>query len=220
MKSMKNQQSGFTLVEIAIVLVIIGLLLGGILKGQELINSAKVKSYAQDFRTIQASLYGYQDRFKAIPGDHASAATSLTGATNAAAVALGNGQINGTWDSTGATDESCVAWQHLRLAGFLAGNTTINCAAGNDYTPKNPDGGRTGISSEMQMRLPAPGMTGSYNICTTGVLGKIAKQLDTQLDDGNTLTGSFRVAEIAAPTTAIATGNVNDSSSYVVCMAF
>ena len=40
---MNKQQSGFTLVEIAIVLVIIGLLLGGVLKGQELINSAKVK---------------------------------------------------------------------------------------------------------------------------------------------------------------------------------
>ena len=43
---MKNKQGGFTLVEIAIVLVIIGLLLGGVLKGQELINSAKVKNMA------------------------------------------------------------------------------------------------------------------------------------------------------------------------------
>ena len=49
---MKNNQSGFTLVEIAIVLVIIGLLLGGVLKGQELINSAKVKNLATDFRNI------------------------------------------------------------------------------------------------------------------------------------------------------------------------
>ena len=69
MKSMKSQQSGFTLVEIAIVLVIIGLLLGGILKGQELINSAKVKNLAQDFKTVPLYIYGYQDRFKALPGD-------------------------------------------------------------------------------------------------------------------------------------------------------
>ena len=45
-----NHQSGFTLVEMAIVLVIIGLLIGGVLKGQELINSAKVKNLALDFR--------------------------------------------------------------------------------------------------------------------------------------------------------------------------
>ena len=64
---MKNNQSGFTLVEIAIVLVIIGLLLGGVLKGQELINSAKVKNFAGDIRNISTFIYAYQDRFRALP---------------------------------------------------------------------------------------------------------------------------------------------------------
>ena len=222
MKSFKNQQSGFTLVEIAIVLVIIGLLLGGILKGQELINSAKAKSYASDFRVIQTSLYGFQDRFKAIPGDYAAAATNITGATTAttpSAATVGNGQINGLWDSVTATDESCLAWQHLRLAGFLAGSTIVDCTAGSNYLQKNADGGRVGISSTMQMTLPTA-MTGSYNICSTGVLGKIAKQLDTQLDDGNTQTGSFRVSDIATPGTALANASVNDGTSYLVCLAF
>lgn len=72
----------------------------------------------------------------------------------------------------------------------------------------------------MQMTLPAPGMTGTYNICSTGILGKFAKQLDTQLDDGNTLTGSLRVATTATPTTAIATATVDDATSYLVCLAF
>ena len=222
MKSFKNQQSGFTLVEIAIVLVIIGLLLGGILKGQELINSAKAKSYASDFRVIQTSLYGFQDRFKAIPGDYASAATNITGATTAttpSATTVGNGQIDGLWDSVTATDESCLAWQHLRLAGFLAGSTIVDCTAGSNYLQKNADGGRVGISSTMQMTLPTA-MTGSYNICSTGVLGKIAKQLDTQLDDGNTQTGSFRVSDIATPGTALVNASVNDGTSYLVCLAF
>src|ERR1700682_6657754 len=69
--TMKSQQSGFTLVEIAIVLVIIGLLLGGILKGQELINSAKVKNLDNDLRVIPTYIYAYQDKFKALPGDDA-----------------------------------------------------------------------------------------------------------------------------------------------------
>ena len=76
---MKNNQSGFTLVEIAIVLVIIGLLLGGVLKGQELINSAKVKNFATDFRNIPLFIYGYQDKFKAIPGDDRAASTHVAG---------------------------------------------------------------------------------------------------------------------------------------------
>src|SRR5665647_661323 len=74
---MKRNQSGFTLIEIAIVLVIIGLLLGGVLKGQELINSARVKNLATDFRNIPVFIYGYQDKYKALPGDQAQTALDL-----------------------------------------------------------------------------------------------------------------------------------------------
>ena len=66
---MKARQTGFTLVEIAIVLVIIGLLLGGILKGQEMITQAKIKNVIADFSGVSAAYHGYQDRYRAIPGD-------------------------------------------------------------------------------------------------------------------------------------------------------
>ena len=216
----KRQQSGFTLVEIAIVLVIIGLLLGGILKGQELINSAKAKSFAQDFRNIQTALYGYQDRYKALPGDHNFPPLSPPNpgqqpATTPAGT-VGNGQINGVYDSTTDTDESCLVWQHLRLAGFFPGPTTVSCAAGADYVPKNADGGRIGISSTINIAT----MTGSFNICSQGILGKFAKQLDTQLDDGNTFTGSLRAALTSAPTVGVANAGILDGDSTIVCLAF
>ena len=77
---MNRKQSGFTLVEIAIVLVIIGLLLGGILKGQELINSARVRNLADTTSGIQAAYYGFIDRYRRVPGDwNASAATTAIG---------------------------------------------------------------------------------------------------------------------------------------------
>ena len=218
---MKHQQSGFTLVEIAIVLVIIGLLLGGVLKGQELINSAKAKSYAQDFRTIQSALYGFQDRYKGIPGDLAGANTKINGADLATGT-LGDGKIDGVWDTVTATNESCLAWQHLRLAGFLAGNTINDCATGSAYLQTNADGGRIGISSTMHIT----GMTGSYNICSDGVLGKIAKQLDTQLDDGVSNTGSFRIIVRATAPAASGAAVVpsatlpDDSTPYTVCLSF
>ena len=66
---MKTRQQGFTLVEIAIVLVIIGLLLGGILKGQEMITQAKIKNAISDFSGISAAYHGYNDRYRALPGD-------------------------------------------------------------------------------------------------------------------------------------------------------
>lgn len=226
---MKSQQSGFTLVEIAIVLVIIGLLLGGVLKGQELINSAKVKAMAQDYRNIQTALYGYQDRFKALPGDHSTVATAISGATLATtpATSQGNGQINGNWNSATNTDESCLAWQHLRLANFQAGPTVVDCTSNTaEYVQKNADGGRIGLSSATTAQLQITGMTGSFQICSAGILGKFAKQLDTQMDDGNTATGSVRAqvytttpaAVNTAPATA--TASVGDSDTTVVCMTF
>ena len=78
----RKKQTGFTLVEIAIVLVIIGLLLGGILKGQELINSARVRNLADQNSGIQAAYYGFIDRYRQVPGDFPSAnATTAIGVT-------------------------------------------------------------------------------------------------------------------------------------------
>ena len=92
---MKRTQRGFTLVEIAIVLVIIGLLLGGILKGQEMITQAKIKNIVADFSGVSAAYYGYQDRYRAIPGDDPNAATRWSGATAGG----GNGQVAGKYNS-------------------------------------------------------------------------------------------------------------------------
>ncbi len=219
-----KKQSGFTLVEIAIVLVIIGLLLGGVLKGQELINSAKVKNFAQDFRNIPLFIYGYQDKYKALPGDDAVAATHVTGATNATtpASAQGNGVINGNWDTTTLTDESMLFWQHVRLAGLATGGTVV--AANNTYWPVNAEGGRIGIESgSANYILNTDGTTylqGSYVVCSTGILGKFAKQLDTTMDDGNTQTGSMRVVNTnhTRGQQAVATASVVDATSYTVCM--
>src|SRR5713101_8175157 len=77
---MKKTQ-GFTLVEIAIVLVIIGLLLGGILKGQEMITQAKIKNVIADFSGISAAYHGYVDRYKKIPGDDPCAGTTNSAIT-------------------------------------------------------------------------------------------------------------------------------------------
>ena len=72
---LKRTQTGFTLVEIAIVLVIIGLLLGGILKGQEMITQARIKNVVNDFNGITAAYFAYQDRYRQIPGDDNQATT-------------------------------------------------------------------------------------------------------------------------------------------------
>ena len=222
---MKSQQSGFTLVEIAIVLVIIGLLLGGILKGQELINSAKVKNLANDFRTIPTYIYAYQDKYKNLPGDDNAVATHLgASGTQATVGSVGNGVIENDPLSTTATHESFLFWQHVRLSNLAAGPTATGDA---DYRPKNAVGGFIGIASlvntgamqNAKINLPTT-MNGTYQICSESILGKFAKQLDTQMDDGNTQTGSMRASLMTATATAIATASIDDATPYLVCMSF
>jgi prepilin-type N-terminal cleavage/methylation domain-containing protein len=227
---MRRQQSGFTLVEIAIVLVIIGLLLGGILKGQELINSAKVKNLANDFRVIPTYIYAYQDKFKSLPGDDSQAANHVSGGTTATTppASQGNGVINGNWNSTTQTDESFLFWQHVRLANLASGPTG---ATDPNYVPKNAVGGDIGISGATPAQLQVAGMTGTYQICSKGILGKFVKQLDVQMDDGQPCTGSLRAvadgaalgaAAVKAPgAPASCTGaDIDDATSYTVCMTF
>jgi len=216
---MKKQQSGFTLVEIAIVLVIIGLLLGGVLKGQELVNNAKVKNLANDFRGISTFVYAYQDRFRALPGDDRAATTHLNGGTNATAANLGNARINGAWNSTTASDESYLFWQHVRLAGLATG-TTNNAAA--DYLPRNAEGGVIGVTSEPLLTNPATPYPASFYVCSQGIQGRFARQIDTTLDDGNTQTGTIRVItdNAANMAEAINVTTANDAVLFTVCMSF
>ena len=227
---MKRNQSGFTLIEIAIVLVIIGLLLGGVLKGQELINSAKVKNLANDFKNVPLYIYGYQDKFKALPGDDTQALTHL-GATPTAvattpATTLGNGIIDGFWDSNTHTDESVVFWQHIRLANLAAGSTTVPTATitsdQDAYLPQNAVGGRIGIEGGNPIP-PIANLKGSFTICSKNILGKFAKQLDTTLDDGNGSTGSVMVTANAnsggtRATSPAAVAAPVDETLYTVCM--
>ncbi len=178
---MKNYQlkrnGGFTLVEIAIVLVIIGLLLGGILKGQELMTNAKIKRTVNDFNGITAAIYSYMDRYAKLPGDDDNALARWAGVCGGRG--SGNGYIEGSWASTRDTDESRKLWSHLRAAGLINGSLD-NCTQ-----PTHAFGGRIGVQRN------AYGMTGTV-ICLEGIEGKIGEILDRQLDDGQQDSGNLR----------------------------
>ncbi|MES2579140.1 MAG: prepilin-type N-terminal cleavage/methylation domain-containing protein [Pseudomonadota bacterium] len=213
-----SKQTGFTLIELAIVLVIIGLLLGGVLRGQELINSAKVKNMARDFQNVQVYIYAYQDRFKVLPGDdhnavaHVGAAANPTNGTQ-------NGVLEGVWNTTTDGDETCAIWEQIRRANLAPGTTVVNCAANNTYQPRNADGGLIGVQSVSTAIPELTGLQGAYAVCSTGILGRFAAQLDTTLDDGVGNTGNVRVAiPAAASSTGVAAPL--EGVVYTVCMTF
>jgi len=211
------RQAGFTLVEISIVLVIIGLLIGGVLKGQELINSAKVKNLAKDFSNTQTILYAYQDKFRALPGDDIRAPEHVCPSGTPSCVTAGdaNGIIDGDWDAAAtASVESIYFWQHVRFANLATGSTDTSSP---NFLPLNSVGGRIGIQSG---GATAPlGVPGSYVICSAGIPGKLVRQLDSTLDDGDPETGAMRVG-ITTAGPAISVTSLDDGATYVACLGF
>jgi prepilin-type N-terminal cleavage/methylation domain-containing protein len=207
---MKADQKGFTLVEIAIVLVIIGLLLGGILKGQEMITQAKIKNVIADFSGISAAYYGYQDRYRAIPGDDSGSARWGM----APPASAGNGIVEGLYNSATATDESRLWWEHLRRAGFVAGS-------GNQQ-PLNAVVGMMGVQTGDGVGGTAMGGFASLIMCSANLPDKIAIAIDSQMDDGSALTGTVRSQLQTAPNPNIAatvTSNYAETGTniYVSC---
>jgi prepilin-type N-terminal cleavage/methylation domain-containing protein len=203
--SIKNQR-GFTLVEIAIVLVIIGLLLGGILKGQQLITSARVRNLADQNAGIQAAYYGFLDRFRSFPGDM-TPANACASIGNAVPTCPGTG-VGGDGDqSIENFGEAAAAWSHLAAAGFITGDFRIGTATNaTDYTavtvaPVNAFTGRLGLIRSQD--YVGVGVGPRLNLALgQSIPASVARELDVKIDDGVAGTGVLRGAVDTATTLA------------------
>ena len=219
---MKRTQSGFTLVEIAIVLVIIGLLLGGILKGQELVNSARVRNLADTASGIQAAYFGFLDRYRRVPGDwdQASASTAIgTAVVNPTVDANTN---NGRIDNPGTAvwKEPNAMWEQLAKAGFIQGSY-----AGTNAVPTQSNG----LASLNAFNAPmVVGRTADYRDTGTPstrlhlVTGrfipvKVMRELDVKVDDAQPATGTLR-AVINTPTVFTGTPAWGGHDTVTACV--
>ncbi|RPH49688.1 MAG: prepilin-type N-terminal cleavage/methylation domain-containing protein [Desulfobacteraceae bacterium] len=168
---LNRNQKGFTLVEIAIVMVIIGLLIGGILKGQEMINNAKVKRVVKQADEMRAAVMTFYDKYGQYPGDENSTlfppGTDTTTGNN-------NGQIAGA--------EVFGVMSDLALANLISG--TYN---GTSQLPSNAFGGTTQVAW-----VDPPGaVVARHFIQYTNLPAEACQEIDVKYDDGVFSTGTI-----------------------------
>ncbi len=180
---MKKERRGFTLVELAIVLVIIGIILGAVLKGQQLIFNAKVKRLQSQIKEMMAAFYTYYDKYGYYPGDDPDASSRWSSAPNGD----GDGLVEGGYCNNGYPRESCYIWRHLRYANIISGDPTDTNP--NSMVPHHIFGGYLDM------------FTGTYTVGGQSRSGlwitlrhleaEAAQALDRAIDDGKCTTGSM-----------------------------
>lgn len=209
----KTAIAGFTLVELAIVMVIIGLLIGGILQGNELIRNARVNRTISDSTGFVAAIYAYKDKYNALPGDHRNALTQLAGCTTASFCANGDGNIviaapdygtdiyiaRSILGTSGVAMEATQLWKHLALADLVTGvnpNADPANPAWGDTHPAASIGGGYEIYYDAQTNVA--GNVTILRISKHGIVAgpwenlatpKIAAMIDRKMDDGMPNTG-------------------------------
>lgn len=192
-----RRQGGFTLIEIAIVLVIIGLLLGGVLKGQELIQSARVRNLISHQDGVKAAYFGFLDRYRALPGDYTTAnATANIPGCGGCFGGDANGQITGS--------EAIHAWEHLSKAGFITGSYVSGSAtptAATTNTPSNPYGSLVQLIYDNVYQDASP--ANRHNLKTgANVPSDILAEVDRKIDDGLGNAGQLRFSTFGGATNA------------------
>jgi prepilin-type N-terminal cleavage/methylation domain-containing protein len=213
-------QRGFTLVEISMVIVIAALIMGGVMRGQELVTQARIRDIINDLSGVAAAYNFYYDRYKALPGDDAVAGTRW--GPYGAKSGGGNGAISGKYfDYKGPSalsdddnDESSKFWWHLRLAGFIGGAGDGPAAT---VQPGNSVGGIVGVQTGGLGLSP-------LIICESSVPDRIASAVDTQLDDSLPNSGTVRayqqassIEDVTGKSPNVTAYEETGTSQFVVC---
>ncbi len=211
--SHRESEKGFTLVELAVVMIIIGVLLGGVLKGQEMITNARVTSTAKDMESFSAAANTFFDQYNVKPGMMTNANARLSGCGNFVACANNAAAVFPTLGAAAAAGSpNSLFFGQLLATGLIGGmdGSAAPAVGPNDFGISHPvasigggfvagdsSGGAPANTTGFNTQPLAPNTTYLGLTITTAaaaagdgaVTAVQAGQIDTRLDDGNPQTG-------------------------------
>jgi prepilin-type N-terminal cleavage/methylation domain-containing protein len=220
-KTTQKNQAGFSLIELAIVLIIMGLLIGGILKGRELIESARFKRVVSQLTEYRLATSSFIDRYEALPGDFSKASDFIN-------PQLKNGNGNSLIEGGGLQSggEALAFWSHLAASGFIGapgpegqyligefGKGAPATSIGGGFTIENSPHGLIGLWFILGTKN---GDHGDGALLTTTQ----AMSLDKKLDNGYPTSGRVRAIDgsnVAPHSCVTQDGNYNLSNKDLAC---
>ena len=215
-KRARALQSGFTLVELSIVLVIIGLIIGGVLTGQQIMQNARITNAINAIQAYQGQFQTYVQNYGALPGSDKNASdhfpnialpNGITSPNGGGLGTVGTGNSFNTQKTALYDSESLLVWVHLRAAGLVKNQPGSSSAV----QPPNPFNGVFGFQN---------GAFGSVFTTTTLCLDKVpaaaAQAMDSRLDDGKPDGGAIQATTGAVDGTPAS--SYVERSVYTVCI--
>ncbi len=219
-------QRGFTLVELSIVLVIVGLIIAGVLKGQELLESTRLKASLSQVEGFRAAASTFIEKYNALPGDYPEANDVLAKPMGADWGALCDGvgdekcDGDGIIEGNGVTNETIMFWQHLAAMNLIKGIQIDNVpgTAVGKYLPSATVGGGYTIDFEQNTGKTTHWLTlGDGKAVPQGVVdSQMAREMDAKIDDGRPQTGSVRTSDKNCTTGSLSTNSADPSDRYLV----
>ena len=231
----RNKDDGFTLVELAIVMIIIGLLIGGVLKGQELIANAEVTASVSQIKATESAMSTFQDAYNNLPGDMTAPAARIPNCTGECALPGNSDGLVQPLPSAAQTlaMEAQTFWSQLAaadiLGGVIADSPALNPTPGQTH-PEFPSGGALRIGYHtggvILGQTATNGQSAGHYLNSTLVLANAssaaqadsalspgqASRIDAKIDDGQPNTGGVlgNGAAAAGTTTCALGGAVTD----------
>ncbi len=190
----------FSLIEISIVLAIIGVMLGAMFHGQELLDSAKIQSVVSEYQKINLAIHSYKESYGFYPGDDPKASERFTDVTN-----------NGNGNHIIEEMESSFVWQHLKASGNTENSTSPTSRFGGNFEiVYNPDSNLQGH----WIKLSNPHNSGILN-------PKQAQKLKTKIDGNHSVfTEGYLQIKDDGSNECIKNGTLNANSTKSSCLTF